>query len=67
LSSAIPLSSTRFRAGLQHICSASADAAINLLETTFPRYFLLVNGTICDPLVPLDDYDVQSDFKKIWP
>lgn len=43
------------------------DKAIDLLEATFQRYSLLVHGSVCDPLVPLDDIDVRADLKKIWP
>lgn len=46
---------------------AQIDSAIELLEATFQRYSLLVNGSVCDPLVPLEDVDVRADFKKIWP
>lgn len=43
------------------------DRAINLLEATFQRYSLLIHGSVCNPLVPLDDIDVRADLKKIWP
>lgn len=43
------------------------DRAIDLLEATFRRYSLLVNGSVSDPLVPLDDIDVRGDLKRIWP
>ncbi len=43
------------------------DRAIDLLESTFQRYSLLVNGSVCDPPVPLDDIDVREDLKRIWP
>jgi hypothetical protein len=43
------------------------DRAIDLLETTFQRYSLLVQGKSCNPLFPLGDIDVRADLKKIWP
>ena len=43
------------------------DQAIDLLETTFQRYALLIHGKVCDPLVPLDDIDVRADLRRIWP
>jgi len=42
------------------------DRAVDLLESTFQRYSLLVNGSVCNPLLPLDDIDVRADLKKIW-
>jgi hypothetical protein len=54
------------RRKLGRIKYGQVDVAIDLLETTFKRYSLLVHGTICDPLVPLDEYDVRGDLKKIW-
>jgi len=43
------------------------DEAINLLEKTFGRYCLLLNGHCADPIVPLDGFDVVDDLKRIWP
>lgn len=43
------------------------DLAINLLEATFQRYSRLIHGSVCNPLVPLDNLDVRADLKRIWP
>jgi hypothetical protein len=43
------------------------DKAIDLLEATFKRYCLLLNGSCPNPIVPLDDFDVAEDLKRIWP
>jgi len=43
------------------------DKAIDLLEAAFKRYHLLLNGSCPDPIVPLDDFDVVQDLKRIWP
>ncbi|MEZ6073970.1 MAG: hypothetical protein R3C10_27740 [Pirellulales bacterium] len=42
------------------------DEAIDLIEVAFQRYSLLICGSICNPLVPLDDFDVRPELKKIW-
>lgn len=43
------------------------DKAIDLLELTYRRYCLLLNGSCPNPIVPLDDCDVRPDLKRIWP
>lgn len=42
------------------------DRAIDLLETTFKRYYILLKGTCPDPLVPWDDFEVMEDLNQIW-
>lgn len=27
----------------------------------------LVKGSVCSPLVPLEDVDVRADLKRLWP
>jgi hypothetical protein len=46
---------------------ADIDKAIDLLHETYTRYRLLLEGRCPNPLVPLTDYDVQPDLKRIWP
>jgi len=43
------------------------DNAIDLLEATFRRYCLLLTGRCPNPIVPLDDFNVAEDLKRIWP
>ena len=43
------------------------DKAIDLLEATFKRYCLLLNGSCPNRIVPVDDFDVVQDLKRIWP
>ena len=43
------------------------DKAIDLLEQTYRRYFLLLSGSCPNPIVPLDAFDVAPDLKRIWP
>jgi hypothetical protein len=43
------------------------DRALELVIEVFKRYSLLVRGSCPDPLVPLEDYDVTSELKRIWP
>lgn len=42
------------------------NAAIALLADLFKMYSLLINGSCCDPLVPLDDYDASGDLERVW-
>jgi hypothetical protein len=43
------------------------DKAIDLLEATWKRYSLLLNGSCPSPIVPFSDLDVVQDLKRIWP
>ena len=43
------------------------DQAIDLLEMTYRRYCLLLNGSCPNPIVPLDAFDVVQELKRIWP
>ncbi|MCC6125549.1 MAG: hypothetical protein IT426_11345 [Pirellulales bacterium] len=41
--------------------------AIDALANAYKRYSILVRGSYPNPLVPLDNFDVLDDLKKIWP
>ncbi len=43
------------------------DRAIEILETTFRRYWLLVHGRDRTELVSLEEIDVRPDLRMIWP
>jgi hypothetical protein len=55
------------RRKVPHVQYGQIDKTIDLLEATFRRYCLLLNGSCPDPIVPLDDFDVVQDLKRIWP
>ena len=40
--------------------------AVDFIEALFKRYSLLIRGSCPCPLVPLTDFNVTHDLKKIW-
>ncbi len=46
---------------------ADLDRAIDVLEETYSRYYLLINRSDWSADALLDDTDVTPDLKKIWP
>jgi hypothetical protein len=43
------------------------DRAINLLEAAFKRYRLFLTGIGSNAFLPLHDFDVVEDLRRIWP
>jgi hypothetical protein len=43
------------------------DKAISKIVNVYQRYALLLTGRVCEPLVPLDGYDISDSLNLLWP